>query len=291
MWLVLAAMTLADSTLAMRVPVAPAETLTVSVSEGHGRTVVLVPGLFGAVYGYRKVVPLLIADGYRVIVIEPLAVGQSGRPRKADYSLTAQADRIASVLDTFGVRGAVIVAHALAGSMALRLAYRHPEMVSGIVSLNGGPAEAAASPGFRRAMQFVPWVKWMGGASLLQKQIPKSLRKASGDPSWVTDDVVREYTAGATADLDGTLYAYLAMADSREPEKLAPHLADIHCPVRLMLGPAASDGVIKGDEMSRMQASLSDFAVQEIAGAGSYLQEERPDAVVEAVVLMASGLH
>ncbi len=213
MWFLLAAVVLADSTVAMRVSVAPAETLTVAVSAGNGRTVVLVPGLFGAVYGYRKVVPLLTAEGYRVIVIEPLAVGQSGRPRKADYSLTAQADRIAAVLDTLRVRDAVIVAHALAGSMALRLAYRHPEMVGGVVSLNGGPAEAAASPGFRRAMQFVPWVKWMGGASLLQKQIPKSLRKASGDPSWVTDDVVREYTAGASADLDGTLYAYLAMAD------------------------------------------------------------------------------
>jgi len=187
------------------------------------------------------------------------------------------------------VRDAVIVAHALAGSMALRLAYRHPEMVGGVVSLNGGPAEAAASPGFRRAMQFVPWVKWMGGASLLQKQIPKSLRKASGDPSWVTDDVVREYTAGASADLDGTLYAYLAMADSREPEKLAPHLAEIHCPVRLLLGPATKDGVMKDDEMTRMRQSLGNFQVEEIAGAGSYLQEERPDAVAAAVVLMVSG--
>jgi pimeloyl-ACP methyl ester carboxylesterase len=289
MWFLLAAVVLADSTVAMRVSVAPAETLTVAVSAGNGRTVVLVPGLFGAVYGYRKVVPLLTAEGYRVIVIEPLAVGQSGRPRKADYSLTAQADRIAAVLDTLRVRDAVIVAHALAGSMALRLAYRHPEMVGGVVSLNGGPAEAAASPGFRRAMQFVPWVKWMGGASLLQKQIPKSLRKASGDPSWVTDDVVREYTAGASADLDGTLYAYLAMADSREPEKLAPHLAEIHCPVRLLLGPATKDGVMKDDEMTRMRQSLGNFQVEEIAGAGSYLQEERPDAVAAAVVLMVSG--
>jgi len=282
---------LADSALAMRVSVAPAETLTVAVSAGKGRTVVLIPGLFGAVYGFRKVVPLLTAEGYRVIVIEPLAVGQSARPRKADYSLTAQADRIASVLDSLGVRGAVIVAHALAGSMAFRLAYRHPELVSGVVSLNGGPAEAAASPGFRRAMQFVPWVKWMGGAGLLKKQIPKSLRKASGDPSWVTDDVIQEYTAGATADLDGTLYAYLGMADSREPEKLAPHLSEIRCPVRLLLGPASQEGVIKDDEMTRMRQSLADFQVEEIAGAGSYLQEERPDAVAAAVVLMASGLH
>ena len=82
MWLALAALMVTDSTVAMRVSVAPAETLTVAVSAGNGRTVVMIPGLFGAVYGYRKVVPLLTAEGYRVIVIEPLAVGQSGRPAR-----------------------------------------------------------------------------------------------------------------------------------------------------------------------------------------------------------------
>src|SRR2546422_1504920 len=40
----------------------------------------------------------LFRSGYRAIVIEPLGVGNSGRPEHADYSLTAQADRIAGVL-------------------------------------------------------------------------------------------------------------------------------------------------------------------------------------------------
>ncbi len=92
-----------------RVEVAPAETLLVT-AHGDGAPVVLVPGLFGSAYGWRKVVSLLAAPGRRTIVIEPLAIGGSARPRGADYSLTAQADRIATVLDILGVREAVVVA-------------------------------------------------------------------------------------------------------------------------------------------------------------------------------------
>jgi pimeloyl-ACP methyl ester carboxylesterase len=74
-------------------PTAPGECLQVTIS-GEGRDVVLIPGLFGSAFGFRKVIPLFMAKGFRTIVVEPLGVGSSARPRMADYTLTAQADRI-----------------------------------------------------------------------------------------------------------------------------------------------------------------------------------------------------
>src|SRR3989449_3857050 len=74
------------------VPVAPTESLSVETA-GRGAPLVLIPGLFGSAFGFRKLVPLLVGAGYRTIVIEPLGVGASARPEKANYSLTAQADR------------------------------------------------------------------------------------------------------------------------------------------------------------------------------------------------------
>src|SRR3989475_10138279 len=88
------------------VPVAPRESLPVEAA-GGGAPVVLIPGLFGWAFGFRKLVPLLVGAGYRTIVIEPLGVGASARPEKANYSLTAQADRIAAVLDSLHVRNAL----------------------------------------------------------------------------------------------------------------------------------------------------------------------------------------
>lgn len=127
------------------VSVAPAESLWVAEA-GAGEPVVLIPGLFGAGYGYRKVVPLLVASGYRAIVIEPLGVGRSGRPARADYSLTAQADRIGAALDSLAVSGAIVVAHSVVSTMALRLAIRRPDLVRGIVSLEGGIAASVTTP-------------------------------------------------------------------------------------------------------------------------------------------------
>src|SRR5258705_427397 len=97
------------------VPVAPAESLSVETT-GRGDPVVLIPGLFGSAFGFRKLVPLLVDAGYRTIVIEPLGVGASARPEKANYSLTAQADRIAAVLDSLHVRSALVLAHSIGGN-------------------------------------------------------------------------------------------------------------------------------------------------------------------------------
>src|SRR5438132_10545397 len=97
------------------VPVGPAESLSVETA-GRGDPVVIIPGLFGSVFGFRKLVPLLVDAGYRTIVIEPLGVGASGRPEKANYSLTAQAARIAAVLDSLHVRSAIVLAYSIGGS-------------------------------------------------------------------------------------------------------------------------------------------------------------------------------
>ncbi len=138
---------------AFMVPVGRAESLSVETA-GRGDPVVLIPGLFGSAYGFRKVVPLLVDAGYRTIVIEPLGVGASARPEKANYSLTAQADRIAAVLDSLHVRNALIMAHSIGGSEAFRLAYRRPDLVRGLLSIEGGPTEKAITPAFKRALRF-----------------------------------------------------------------------------------------------------------------------------------------
>ena len=131
------------------------ESLQVTTA-GEGEPVVLIPGLFGSAYAFRHLLQRLPEAGHRAIVVEPLGIGTSARPEKGDYSLTRQADRVAAVMQELVTGPATVVAHSTGASMALRLAYRHPELVSAVVSLDGGPAERATSRGFRRAMQYVP---------------------------------------------------------------------------------------------------------------------------------------
>ena len=269
------------------VVVAPAETMHVEAWPGNGRPVALVPGLFGAAFTFRKVLPLLAAQGFRPIVIEPLGTGFSSRPQKADYSLTAQSRRLAAVIDSLGCGPVLVLAHSLGAAMAFRLAVERPDLVRGIVSLEGGPTEEAATPAFRSAMRYVPWVKLLGGIDLIRRKIRGMLLDSSGDRSWVTDGVVMGYTLGEARDFNATLRAFLAMSHAREPAKLGPRLGDIACPVTLVVGTARHDGDVPPQEVELMHHALASFAVDSERGAGHYLQEERPAAVVTAVERLA----
>jgi len=269
------------------VVVAPAETVHVEVWPGTGKPVAVIPGLFGASFTFRKVVPLLAAQGFHPIVIEPLGTGFSSRTLKADYSLSAQSHRIAAVLDSLSSGPVLVLAHSLGAAIAFRLAIERPDLVRGIVSLEGGPTEEATTPTFRSAMRYLPWVKLLGGISLVRRKIRGMLLDSSGDPSWVTEGVVFSYTLGEARNFDATLNTFLAMSHAREPAKLAPRLGDIACPVTLVVGTAHHDGDVPPEEVALMSHSIHAFEVDSEPGAGHYLQEERPAAVVSAVERLA----
>jgi pimeloyl-ACP methyl ester carboxylesterase len=269
------------------VPVAPGELLRV-VEAGQGPPVVLVPGMLGSAFGYRKIIPLLVERGRRVIVIEPLGIGGSGRPARADYSLTAQAERLATVLAALKAEAPLIVAHAGSASMAYRLAYRHPTRVRAIVSLDGGPSEAAASPGLRRAMRFSFLIRMFGGMKRLRATVRSALRERSADPAWVTDEVVDGYMRAGSSDLDTVLTGFKGMTQAREPEELRPRLAQVRCPVRLVLGTAPHDGGIKPPEIRLLEERLPDFSIVRVEGAGHFAFEEKPQAVVDVVMGLAT---
>ena len=258
------------------------DTLHVVADPVGGTPVVFLPGLFGAAYGFRQVAPLFRAAGYRVIIVEPLGVGSSGRPDTSDYSLAAQSERIARVLDTLKAGPVLVVAHSLGGAMAFRIAVNHPELVKGILSLEGGPTEEATTEGFRKAMKFAPLLRLLGGR-MVRSKVHGMLKESSGDPSWVTDDAVHGYTDGATKDLGATIRAYKAMGRSREPGPLAPELGRIRCPVRMIIGGAPHDGGVDPQETALLARTLASFAIDSVPGVGHYVHEERPLAVLQSV--------
>lgn len=271
--------------LVQSIVVAPGESLSVH-DVGVGPPVVLLPGLLGSAYGYRNVVRSLRDEGYRPITIEPLGVGRSSRPRAADYSLAAQARRIGAVLDSLAVRDALLIAHSVGSSIAFRLSYRRPDLVRGILSLEGGVAESATTSGFRRAMKLAPLLKLLG-VGFIQQRIALELRESSNDPSWVTDDVVRRYTEGAEEDLSATIDAYVAMARATEPDSLAPLLPEITIPVYLLIGRSPHRSGPRAEEVDVMAASLPFFVVDTLPNVGHFPHEEAPDEVVYAVRRLA----
>jgi pimeloyl-ACP methyl ester carboxylesterase len=280
-----------DTAVARDIPVAVGETLRIT-SIGSGRPVVLIPGLFGAAFGYRKIVGPMAELGYRAIVIEPLGFGWSSHPRRANYSLSAQTARVAAVLDSLGVHKALIIAHSTGGSIALRLAYQRPDLVEGILSIDGGPSESASTPSLRRAMRFGGMLtKALLQPDAVRSEVRHEIVANSSDTTWVTPQVVLGYTDGVTADLPGAIDAWQGMAKSVESESLLARLGECRVPVRLIVGAVPHPSGVGADQIELLRQQLTDFAVESVAGSGQYVQEEQPDAVLTALGKLAAATN
>ena len=272
-----------DSAVVRQIQVAPGEILRTTVT-GSGEPVVLIPGIFGGAYGYRKIVGPLVKLGYRCIVIEPLGYGRSSYPDGADYSFSAQAKRVGQVLDSLGIRQALFIANSTGAAITLRLALAHPDLVRGILSIDGGPVESAATPGMKKAFRFGGFVtKLAVNEGKLRHDVRNEIVKNSGDTTWVTQKVVREYTAGQAADVNGAIDAFRSMSKSKETESLRDQLDDIRVPVRLLVGGVPHPSGVKADERELLADRIPDFAFESVAGSGQYVQEEQPDAVLKAL--------
>jgi pimeloyl-ACP methyl ester carboxylesterase len=272
-----------DNAVVRDIAVAPGETLR-TTSIGEGEPVVLIPGMFGAAFGYRAVIRPLAAQGYRCIVVEPLGYGWSSHPKKADYSFAAQAARVSEALDSLGVTRALLVAQSSGASIAFQLAVARPALVRGVLSIDGGPAESPSTPGMRKAFKLGGFVaKLAMDESKLRHDVRREIVRNSGDTTWITDDVIRQYTAGQTADLSGSIDAFERMSKSTRPEPLGDRLRGFSGPVRLLVGGVEHPAEVPDEQRDLLRERLPDFAADTIPGSGQYINEEQPKVVVDAV--------
>lgn len=286
----------ASDSLARTIAVAPEESLRVTIlGPTGGPPVVIIPGLISPAYAFRNVLPQLAEAGVRAIVIEPLGVGNSSHPGgKTDYSHTAQAARIAAVMDTLGVSRAVVMGHAVGTAMALRLATSRPELVSRLLLVEGAALENAAVPGVKSALKFAFLVRLFGGRGRVRKEVRKGLIANSADSSWVTDSLIHRYTDGGAGDMGGVLRALRGMQNAIEPDSLNPKLNSLQTPVRLLLGAGPLIGGGTGLSTGRirgLQRRIPQLTIDSVSGAGLHVHEERPDVIVHELLALVRQTH
>ncbi|MBJ6109300.1 alpha/beta hydrolase [Hymenobacter sp. BT523] len=106
-----------------------------ATARANGRTVVLLHGknFFGAYW--RETIRTLAAAGFRVVVPDQIGFGKSD---KADihYSFHQLARNTKRLLDTLGVKKAVVVGHSMGGMLATRFALLYPETTEKLVLEN-----------------------------------------------------------------------------------------------------------------------------------------------------------
>ncbi len=112
----------------------------------NGRTLILLPGGIGDAWANWSAVIEPLADEYHIFA--PDLPGFSGSAALPDMSIDALLHWLKALLDAFGQRDAVIVAHSLSAILARLFAARAPEYVPALILSNGGT--------FPRVPAFVP---------------------------------------------------------------------------------------------------------------------------------------
>jgi pimeloyl-ACP methyl ester carboxylesterase len=272
-----------------RVVVAPAETLSISgqvntMTRGQV-AVLLLPGPVGSAFSMRSVVRELQRLGIEPLVVDPLGMGASTRPRGADYSLSAQATRIAKVLDAELPAGVsvILAAQGTSASIALHLAATDTTRVRGVISMAGGPIDQQGTAGVRTALTFAALLDNPIGRGLAKRRFVSALRDQSADSRWLTDAVVKQYVAPIENDLRGLLRTLGAMQAAVERYPIASRLPRVTAPVRLLVGDKPSASAPNAAQVLLLQTHLRRLSIDTVRPGGTMLHEERPGDVARAI--------
>ncbi len=240
------------------------------VDTGRGEPVVLIHGFNGSTFGYRYTIAEL-ARHYRVVAIDLLGCGYSARPAKGDYSLTAQAELVARVMDRLGVERAAVAGHSMGGSVAMRLALGHPARVSRLVLVDAADDELRR--GERFGLLARPFLPIAAMLTLHRRRFRRlSARTAVHDPAHLTPEMLEGYFRPTR--MKGHLRAQSRLlVDRRRDEPLTPER--VSQPALVLWG--EHDHWIPLARGEELAAAIPNARLVVVPSAGHLPLEEQPD--------------
>jgi len=100
-------------------------------------TVLLMHGEPSWSYLYRKLIPILVDAGHRVIAPDMVGFGRSDKPAdRNDYTYQRHVDWTRSLFDHLNLEGVTLVCHDWGGLIGLRLVAEKPEIFARVVAAN-----------------------------------------------------------------------------------------------------------------------------------------------------------
>ena len=113
------------------------------VDEGAGEVIVCVHGQPSWSYLYRKMIPLFVAAGYRVIAPDLIGFGKSDKPAaRDDYTYANHVLWLTSLLEALDLTDITLFCQDWGGLIGLRAAAESPDRFARIVAANTGLPDA-----------------------------------------------------------------------------------------------------------------------------------------------------
>lgn len=236
--------------------------------------VVLVHGLFGAL-GYFHPEPRL--SEHSVHAIDLLGYGSFRGEDPLSLGLTRQVDHVASEIESLGAGRAWLAGHSLGGAIVMLLADKRPDLVRGLINVEGNFTRKDAFWS-SRIMKLTP-AQWRTEYGAMRADIPTWLAKCAIDPTpqrieWATEMLDHQCSETIHAVSEALVDATAA------PEFLEAvrRVVDRQLPLHLIAGRRSLAQWDVPEFVRRAAISL-----EVIEDAGHLMMLERPDAFCDAL--------
>jgi haloacetate dehalogenase len=264
---------------------------------GAGPAVVLLHGWPQTSYCWRKLVPAL-ARGNTVVAPDLRGFGGSAKPA-AGYDKRTTARDIRALLDALGHRRAVVVGHDIGAQAAFRIALDYPDLLDGLVILNG------RYPGLGTSLMYTPqqvherWYYFFNQIPGLPEQLVGANVGAyigyildhwsHRDFRFAPEDLA-EYVAAFSQEgaLAGGFNHYRAAGGEDVAQWRATQDRTIEAPSLVLWGRDDPVNVpAYGDGLHRV---LTDMRFRFIERCGHFPQEEQPEETARHILSFLEGL-
>lgn len=262
------------------------------VERGRGEAVVLLHGNGSMIQDFQSSGLLdLAARKYRVIVLDRPGYGHSNRPRNRIWTPEAQADLIHDALAQLGIGRATILGHSWGCSVAVALAHKYPDLVSGLVLASGYYYPSARLDVVGMGVPAVPVLgdvlRYTISPVLSRLMWPLLMRKIFGP------EAVPEKFAGfpkAMALRPSQIRASAAESALMVPDALAAGdtYSRLKMPVAIIAGD--DDRLIDAEDQStRLHGDIPHSSFHRIPGAGHMIHQTATEAVMSAIDKVAAS--
>ncbi|TXF98105.1 alpha/beta fold hydrolase [Massilia arenae] len=110
--------------------------MDVKPAKPNGRTAVLMHGKNFCGATWDGTTKALTQAGYRVVVPDQIGFCKSTKPQHYQYSFQQLADNTRKLLESIGVKKAIVIGHSTGGMLATRYALMYPEATDQLVMIN-----------------------------------------------------------------------------------------------------------------------------------------------------------
>jgi len=242
------------------------------IDTGNGTPVVFIHGFGASMYGWRYQLPVVVAAGYRVVVIDNRGFGFSDKPAHG-YSNAAYAHLVVSLLDSLGIASAVLVGHSMGGAIAAEVALAHPDRVRGMVLIDAA-GYGVRWPGVLKVAHW-PFVGAIATSFRSRWVTGRILRSTFADPSRVTEADVDQYYAPVPDPAYGR--ALRGVLREFRFDSLGGRLDRVQAPTLILWGDM--DRWIPLRDGSRFARELQRSELALLSHSGHDAPEESPDQV------------